>query len=320
MLTRSAIIISLILSIILVVQFIISQEQKEKIIILQKSIEKLSEERDILNDDNERLSGKLKEEKFSSKEIQSALDKMEYSDVPISKKLRSLKVRQYFTQSEIADIEHKLESNLTIDAERLIVDKYKLTKDEFNTIRILLLQPVKHLSAKQINQLKTLIINDEGLGGIKIGMTIEEASVVVGFDMSKTHYQYGGFECRSYGLYTGEYSQDGIRLLMINDIIDTIDIYDHKIKTDSGLSIGDLMVSVQKVYPNQYKIYDAYEWPENTITIKQKDGVSLSFTGPLFLKSQFENPAYKKGDEEKFNGSIRQISIGRGGGTVEGCL
>ena len=64
MLTRSAIIISLILSIILVVQFIISQEQKEKIIILQKSIEKLSEERDILNDDNERLSGKLKKEKF----------------------------------------------------------------------------------------------------------------------------------------------------------------------------------------------------------------------------------------------------------------
>lgn len=292
----------------------IAHEQCMRLNFCERVKEILVAERNELKEENLILLNKI--DRLSSKTHFSDLN----SDKSIIvKKLHTLKM-QYLTEKEIEHIDYVLDQNLTVDAKLLVVKKFGLSEDEFNAVRILLGQPIKHLSAIQLGQLKTLTINDEGLGGIKIGMTIEEASVVVGFDMSKTHYQYGGSECRSYGLYTGEYSHDGIRLLMINNIIDTIDIYDAGIKTAKGLSIGDSMVSVQKSYHGKYKIYNAYEWPENTISIKLKNGIYLGFTGPLFLKSQKENPAYKEGDENKIKENIGRISIGRGGGTVEGCL
>lgn len=280
-------------------------ERVKEILIAEKN--ELKEERLILLNKIETLSSKIY---FSNLNSDKSI---------IVKKLHALKM-QPLTEKEIEYIDYTLDQNLTVDAKILVIKKYGLSEDEFSAVRILLGQPIKHLSTIQLERLKTLTVNDEGLGGIRIGMTIEEASGIVGFDMSKTHYQYGDSECRSYGLYSGEYSHDGIRLLMIKNVIDTIDIYDRKIKTTNDLSVGDSMHSVQKKYPGKYNVYNAYEWPENTISIKLKNGIYLSFTGPLFLKSQKENPAYKKGDENKIKENIGKISIGRGGGTVEGCL
>jgi hypothetical protein len=177
------------------------------------------------------------------------------------------------------------------------------------------------LTKNELEKLRTLTINDYGLGDIKLGMTIEQASEILGFDIKKTRFKYGSKTCYSYALSTGEYNRDGVRFLTDGKIIDTIDVHDHLIKTNKGLSIGQPMQAVKDVYGDKLKIFPSYEWPEHDLVKFTKEKALLIFKGPLFTEKVLKSSYFNESVQKNIKQNIRIISIGfKKVGGVEGCL
>lgn len=173
------------------------------------------------------------------------------------------------------------------------------------------------LSQDQLNILRRLTITGKGIGPVKIGMHVDEASKLLGIDIKQTKYQYGDVSCHSYALGNNEFDWV-IRFLTKDEKIGVIDIYDPAISMLNGLAVGKSMKDVQFKYAKQYIIQPAHEWPDKSIVVESVDGIRVQFTGPLLIEKDVKNPAYPV---DKVNELVQKISIGiRGVGSVEGCL
>lgn len=258
----------------------------------------------------------------------SSLDNLELivkHALPPSAVRTAIKSRRISTLSdrEINDISQILNEKYTEEASKEIIGKYFLSKDEFDSLRIMLGEPVKvddgllKLTEEQLKMLRGLVIDQNGIGPLKLGMKIEEASVAIGIDITSTPFEYGDYNCHSYALALGEYDWV-VRFITKEDKIGKIDIYDPAIEMSNSLSVGKPMKSVLSEFAGQYTIYPDREWPEKQIGIKMANGAVLVFSGPLLEPHDIDNAPYPI---DKIKEDIRRISIGIGNvGSIEGCL
>lgn len=98
-----------------------------------------------------------------------------------------------------------------------------------------------------------MVLTDDGLGPIKIGMTVNQISGILGVDITEVKNQYNEGDCYSYmlgenPLYFGE-----IRFLVNDGTLGVISVYTDKIETDRGLSTSNTLQEAETIYKGLLK-------------------------------------------------------------------
>jgi len=143
----------------------------------------------------------------------------------------------------------------------------------------------------------------EGMGSIKTEMTIEEAEKATNLTLKKE--QSGGEEGGCY--YYSIVGINDILLMIIDNKIARIDIFNPVVTTKEGIKIGDTEAKVKQIYGNNIK-----EEPHHYV----ENGKYLILT----LPNNF-NPNYAIIFETDSNGKVTTFRTGRFPevGYIEGC-
>ena len=98
-----------------------------------------------------------------------------------------------------------------------------------------------------------MVLTPEGLGSIKIGMTPDQISKILGFDISKVKQQYHEGDCYSYLLGEHPVFRGEIRFLVNKGTLGEISVFTDKIKTDKGYSTNRTIKEAEAIYKGLIK-------------------------------------------------------------------
>lgn len=199
--------------------------------------------------------------------------------------------------------------------------RYKLRKEEVDALRTLMginiSTTIKDLgySTDELESLNKFTLNGTGIGELKLGMSIHEASEKLGIDIWSSPYQYGSSDCRSYAL--GDTRNNWvIRFIVENEKIMKIDVFNSAIPTDTGIKVGDSASRIMELYPKSYDWGYAHEASMGTITVHLSNDTEYEFTVDHVVFDD-KTHAWQRSPSDE----IRSMSVGfTGTGTVEGCL
>lgn len=98
----------------------------------------------------------------------------------------------------------------------------------------------------QLTENSKLAIN--GIGPIRVGMTVDEASLAAGVKMVKTLNSFRNEEC---GYFDIEGGPNGISFMVTKGRIATVNISNERLTTIRGIKIGDPEDKILKLYPQE---------------------------------------------------------------------
>lgn len=161
---------------------------------------------------------------------------------------------------------------------------------------------------------ENLVIDENGLGPVTLGMDLSSASEVLGIDIKTNSYHYGDDECSSYAF--GKSIDDwDIRFITVERKIGKIDIFSEQVRTSRGLGVGSPGTAITEAYAGDYSLLPAHDAYESTVQVKTTAGTILEFTGQRSRRAGDSIHAIKPPDR------IRYYSISLPGvGSSEGCL
>ncbi|OGT22335.1 MAG: hypothetical protein A2V90_01000 [Gammaproteobacteria bacterium RBG_16_57_12] len=104
-----------------------------------------------------------------------------------------------------------------------------------------------HPAAAEQTYYRQQTVSAEGLGPLRLGMTLAEASESLRQDLQKTAKQYVLDQCHYYVL--GDSTNMGdIQVLAIGGIVRRVDVYADNILTDKGVGVTSNALDVEKAY------------------------------------------------------------------------
>lgn len=142
----------------------------------------------------------------------------------------------------------------------------------------------------------------EGIGPIKIGMSLKEISEVVGPSVKFISENSDENSCL---MYTSEELLPGLSLMIKKDVLVRIDVfgeYDKNIQTAVGVKVGDSEKKVKQLYPSIKMEPYSYE-DQHYLTVTSKDGLSA-----IIFETDGKNVSTFRA------GKFPEVSL------VEGCL
>ncbi len=160
---------------------------------------------------------------------------------------------------------------------------------------------------------RSLVVSEEGLGPIRLGMKLSTASDLLGIDIEQSAFHYGDASCSSYALGASQRDWE-LRFIVVGGKIGKIDVYTKDIRTSHGVGVGSSGAEVKAAYSEGLRILPAHDPSESTIQVKTDVGTVLEFTGQQARRtppdSGLDAPT-----------TVERYSVGLpGAGTVEGCL
>ena len=151
----------------------------------------------------------------------------------------------------------------------------------------------------QITNQSKVFIN--GIGSVKVGMTIAEASKAAGTKLVRE--RYGDYQCSYYNLQNG--TKD-IGFMVTKGRIARVDVSKGSISTASGARIGNTEAQIKALYPGQIKVSEhAYTDKGHYLTFVPRDKSDKNY------RIVFETDG--KRVTEFHSGKIPEV------GFVEGC-
>ena len=118
--------------------------------------------------------------------------------------------------------------------------------------------------SKITNQSKVFI---NGLGAVRVGMTIAQASKAAGTKLVRG--RYGDYQCSYYNLQNG--TKD-ISFIVSKGRIARVDVLKGSISTASGARIGNTEAQIKALYPGQIKVSEhAYTAKGHYLTFLPRD-------------------------------------------------
>ena len=97
------------------------------------------------------------------------------------------------------------------------------------------------------NQLN-MVLDQFGLGSIKIGMKPDEISKILGLDITKVKDQHTEQYCSTYSLEHNSIYGNNVTFLVNGGTLATIYVKTKKIKTDRGFTIGKTVKEAESLY------------------------------------------------------------------------
>ena len=168
---------------------------------------------------------------------------------------------------------------------------------------------------------RTLPATESGIGGVRIGMTLKQASDHFVVSFLEATYFYGSNECSSFAF--GK-DKDGdhwdIRFLAENNIIERIDVYTPDILSPDGFGVGTDIQDITAYHQGHYKVLVGYDPADRHIRVTPSGSVPLEYTGSG-EKTIREGNTVRPDPTEVLTGPVRYWSMGHlDAGSVEGCL
>ena len=119
-----------------------------------------------------------------------------------------------------------------------------MTRARFLLLSALVLGALNPAAAEQAYY-RQQTVSAEGLGPLRLGMSLAEASESLRQDLQKTAKQYVLDQCHYYVL--GDTTGMGdIQILIMDGIVRRVDVYADDILTDKGLGVTSNAVDVEK--------------------------------------------------------------------------
>lgn len=211
-----------------------------------------------------------------------------------------------------------LETRTPLDAMNFLMETYKLSENEAETLAELLgrretrHQDAPGTSLPTLERFKQLTLGPEGLDDIALGVSAETASDRLGVPLDSATWQYGDEDCASRAFGYNEFEWL-LRFILKGGNVGKIDIFGPGIPTDRGVEVGTPMQEVFDTYP-EGELGRAHEPNERLWMVDLGNNHYLEFRGGFA-------PHDATLDRETVSGAVRSISLGRYGvGSVEGCL
>lgn len=221
------------------------------------------------------------------------------------------------TQEKINFIIIKILHETPKNAYDYIGKPYGLSRKEISAIRELLgsniVRKKTGYTKEQLITLKKLKVHNDGVGNIKLGMSLDDASKILKIDIENTPLQYGDIGCHSYAI--GISNNDWIiRFITENNKIGKIDIFVNELKLANGISVGSRSSLIRTIYKGKFHLGGAHDPSMGVITIPLKNDIYLAF--------RVNHTILHEGiGEHSANDQVDSFSIGyKGVGSVEGCL
>lgn len=101
----------------------------------------------------------------------------------------------------------------------------------------------------QLTERSKLALN--GIGPIRVGMTVDEASRAAGVKLVKSNSDINSYQC-SYFEVQGE--PKGISFMVTKGLITRVDISNPQVTTIRGVKVGDPEDKLLKLYPGQIQV------------------------------------------------------------------
>ena len=198
---------------------------------------------------------------------------------------------------------------------------YKLNKEEVDALRILMginiSTTINELGypREKIDTLNNLVVNSKGIGEVELGMSVHEASEILGIDVWSSPYQYWGFGCHSYALAYSNYDWV-VRFIVEDEKITKIGVFSSTNPTDNDIKVGDSASRIMDLYPDKYEFGYAHDPSMGTIVVRLSESTGYEFTvNHAVIDESTHIGKHSPGDK------IISFSVGLiGAGTGQGCL
>ncbi len=113
------------------------------------------------------------------------------------------------------------------------------------------------------------IVTFNSFGGVKIGMTIAQASQALGTELVRGQ----GYEDACY--YVESQGLQGVRFMVTNEKIARIDVTSSKYATNKGVKVGDTEDKIKNLYPRARVQPQQYDEKKHDIEIYSEDEQSM---------------------------------------------
>lgn len=161
---------------------------------------------------------------------------------------------------------------------------------------------------------RDLAVTSQGLGDVRIGMTLVDASAHFVTSFLDATYFYGDNGCASYAFGKGMSDQDWeVRFLAENKVVQRVDVYTPLIAHPAGFNVGDRVENLLAGRAQRYEVTRGQDEAVRYIQT-QEDGFVSSYTVRV-------DPEVLVDSTAPLRGVIQGWSIGNlDAGSVEGCL
>ena len=154
-----------------------------------------------------------------------------------------------------------------------------------------------------------------GLGPVRLGMTVAEASEALGLDLAEDAIQYSDGACSSYALGASIYDWD-LRFTARDGRIVRVDVFTDRISTEAGVGIGSAASAIRAAYGDEFRVQPGRDKGESRMQMATDSGAVMEFVGRRPGPVQGDSPGEPAAPEK-----VRRYSIGlRDSGATEGCL
>jgi hypothetical protein len=111
-------------------------------------------------------------------------------------------------------------------------------------------------------------IREDGVGPVKIGMTLAELSATLHQELSKE--EFGSDNC----IYVHAQGHDSLSFMIIDGRLVRVDVDARGVSTSTGIQVGDAEAQVRKVYGPRVKV-TAHQYVDSGhyLTVRSADGL-----------------------------------------------
>lgn len=120
-------------------------------------------------------------------------------------------------------------------------------------------------------------VTAEGLGSLRLGMSVQDASTAFGRDITKPDISgVQSPQCSSYVFGTSK-PLKGVRLLVAFGVVKRIDVWTPEILTEKNIRIGSTRAEVRLAYPSLREFTGNYQDPEGSVALSDRVTLRVVF-------------------------------------------